>query len=233
MTNPNPTPGTDIEPVTPAAPEPQPTPTPQTPPPPAPPAEPDYKTKFTESARENEVLRGKLADLEKRNKPLTTDPTEQELREMYPGWDDLDENAKRFARNNLKQIRLGEYNAKEIADMRAEQAWQSDLKNVVKTFPDLKGHEAEFEEFVFKPTRRGVPIPDLARAFLYDVNKATPPTPPTPPPAPEGGLEPGGTGRIERPKAKELTAAELETLRKTDNKAYLEYVKTHEVNLDI
>jgi hypothetical protein len=193
-------------------------------PPAAPAPQVDYETKFKESARENEVLRAKIAESDQRAKSLTINPTEQELRDLYPDWDNMLPSEKTLARNTLTTQRQAEKTSRELAEMRAEQAWQKDLKNAVKTFPALKGREEDFEAYVFKPTHKGVSIEALAKAFLYDATKDAPPAAPTP----QAGLERGGTGKQDvRPKPKLLTAQELKNLREKDHRAYKDYVQKH------
>ena len=200
-----------------------------------PPVQPevDYKEKFVQSARENEVMRAKLDELETRNKPLTINPTEQELRDMYPEWESYLPSESQILRENLTLKKTIQQTSQTVAEMQADLAWQKDLKAILKNpdFAGIKGREEQFEEFVFKPTHKGVSIATLAKAFLYDPTKDVSPPPIVP--APEGGIERGGSGRQERPKPKELTAEELKTLRQTDSKAYNEYVKTHDITFDL
>src|SRR5258708_3373860 len=93
--------GTEEELVTPPAP-PAPDPTPVDPPPAAP-APVDYEEKFKQSAREAQILATQLEEERKRTKSLTTpkDPTEQELRDLYPEWDNFLPSEKQFAKRNL------------------------------------------------------------------------------------------------------------------------------------
>jgi len=202
-------------------------------PPVAPPAPPiDYEEKFKQSSREAQVLAEQLEqEKQRKSKPLTIDPTEQELRDLYPDWDTFLPSEKLFAKKNLTLERTVLATNQSVAAMQAEQAWQKDFKNVVKAFPQMAGREEEFEKFVFKPTHRGVSVEALAKAFLYDATKDMPPTPPTPPP--QGGLERGGTGPQEPPKQKGLTAAELGALRNNDYPAWQRYIASHDIPDDL
>ena len=230
MEDPNPTPGTDEEEVLPpVTPAPDPV-EPESALAPQPPV--DYEKKFKESSREAQILASQLDEERKRNKPLTTDPTEQELRALYPEWDTFTASDKAFAKENLTLKRTAEANAREIAEIRAEKAWEKDLANAVKTFPALKGKEDDFEKFVMKPTHKGTPIETLARAFLNDPTKPVEPAKPADPP-PKGGMERPGGGPQHAPKPKLLTGDELKVLRETDNKAYMAYIKANPEALDI
>lgn len=149
---------------------------------------------------------------------------------MYPDWDSFLPSEKLFAKENLTLKRTVQATTQSVAEIRADQAWQKDLKNAVKTFPQLAGREAEFEQFVFKPTHKGVSIEALAKAFLYDATAAPAPTPSSPP---EGSLERGGSGQRIPPKPKLLSAAELKLLRETDSRGYKAYVTKNPEALDI
>jgi hypothetical protein len=188
--------------------------------------EPDYKKKFTESAREAQILASQLEAERARNQSLTPkDPTEEELRGIYPDWDLMSATEKTFAKRTLATEQISKQALRENAEMRAAQAWEKDLKKATKTYPDLKGREDEFEAFVFKPTHKGVSIEVLAKAFLHDATKTvdTPAPAPAPSPAPTP-MERGGTGRQDPVKPTKLTAEELGALRKSDYKAYKEYI---------
>ena len=56
---------------------------------------------------------------------------------------------------------------------------------------------------------------------------------PNPNPAPTPGLEPGNGGPRTPDRPKLLTAEELATLRKTDERGYVAYVKAHPDAIEI
>ena len=69
----------------------------------------------------------------------------------------------------------------------------------------------------------------LVSSFLGTKSNSTPPTPATPRP----GLEPGNGGPKETPKPKGLSMEELDALRTSDYRAYEQYIKTHEIEVDL
>jgi hypothetical protein len=63
----------------------------------------------------------------------------------------------------------------------------------------------------------------------FNSKNGTTPAPVTPP---KPGLEPGNSGPRTPDKPNVLTPEQLAQLRKTDEKAYVAYIKTHDVELD-
>lgn len=185
--------------------------------------DPDYRTKFSESTRENQILREQLKDKDIQIQSLTKqhNPTEAELREANPDWDDLLPAEKRLARENLSMRKaLGQTQA-QIAELAADRKWEKDLRTAVKKYSKLKGREEEFEQFVFKPTHQGVAIDILAKAFLLDAGESPPAPPPTggnPPPTGERG---SGGPPPSSAKSK-WTAAEVLVLQNSDPRKYRE-----------
>jgi hypothetical protein len=113
-------------------------------------------------------------------------------------------------------------------DFVSEQRWQADYARMVATHAGLKGREAEFKNYVFKPSHRGVPIETLANAFLYEIKEElddeTPPN--TPPVTPQNTpvLATGGAGGpvVTTP---EMSYEDSEKLRKEHPKEYNKLVR--------
>ncbi len=202
--------------------------------PPTPPAQPaadpvDYRTKFAESTRENQVLAARLAEAEKKSRQeLTTEPTDSDLRAAFPEWEYMDDVAKRSATLAFKADRRSAAVAAEREAEKAERSWQNDLEIAVAAHPELGEKSREFKDYASKPSHRGAPIEVLISAFKNDNNTMTTPTPATPTP----GLEPGNGGPREPEKPATLTADQLATLRTTDEKAWREYVNTHDIDVE-
>ena len=218
----------------PPAPRPDPQAVPPTPEPPAPPATApavppvDYQQKFSESTRENQVLGAKNKHLEQRIGELTNEPTESELRAAFPDWDLMSPTEQSANKRALVADRKAN-RALEIAQgIQAQKEFDTSIEMAITSHSDLKGREQAFREFVSKPTRRGVPMDDLVKAFLYEAGVTTAPSPT--PPAP--GLEPGSGGPKQTEKPKTLSGDELANLRKTNYPAYLEYIKTHPIEIE-
>jgi hypothetical protein len=224
---------TEQEPVTPQTPE---TETPKTEPtapePVAPqpqPEEPqiDYKEKFAASTREAQRLAKELEDERNRIKSLTNnDPTESELRERYPEWDQLDAYNQRVLKNMLATEKRTANLQTQLLEQEAERKWQSELRDLTRKseYKSLKD-DPEFENYVFQPKHKGLDIETLADAFLHKKGDTNTPAPENP-----GGLEKGSGGPKEAPKTK-LKPADVEAMRTNDPKKFRELLSTGAIEL--
>ena len=195
--------------------------------PPTPPA-PDYEKKFSESSRENQLLAERIKALEDSGKDLTKEPTDSELRAAFPSWEVYDDTQKELARRTFNSERTAG-NARAIAQKLSEdQSWNTSIELVVTSDPALQGKEQAFRQFASQPKYRSIPMDVLVAAFL---NKAGSPAAPRTPPKP--GLEPGNGGPRTTETPKTLTSEQLTAIRTTDPKAYQDYLKTHEINVDV
>lgn len=188
----------------------------------------DYKKKFSESTTENQILAATNEELKNRIRELTKEPTDSELRAAFPDWEFMDDTAKRSARLSFNANRLAEKHELERQQERAEQTWKNDLEAAITAHPELDGKEREFKDFASQPTHKGAPMQVLVDAFLHKIGVAPPPPPLTPKP----GLEKGSGGPKESEKPAVLSGEELKALRVSDEKAYMEYIKTHDIPID-
>jgi hypothetical protein len=228
MPDPNLLPETDEqpEPVTTPQPESEPTvpETPATEPAADPEPEIDYKAKFAESTREAQILAAKLEEERRKNsQELTTKPTDSDLQAAFPEWEYMSEPEKRSARMAFNADRTAKAITQEREAEKAERRWQTDLELFVAANPDLEGKAREFQDYAQKPTHRGVALDVLKKAFLFEA----PASAPTPTPKP--GLLPGNGGPRGPEKPKLLSGDELKQLRQTNEKAYKEYIRTHDI----
>jgi hypothetical protein len=159
---------------------------------------------------------------------LTKEPTDSELRQAFPEWDGLSDFEKRMARETYEAKRLAGTASHSVRELQNERAWNTSIELAVSSDPALQGKEREFKQFASKPQYKNVPMDVLIPAFLQKNGG----TPPAPTPTPRPGLEPGNGGPRTPDKPKQLSADDLALLRKTNEKAYMEYVKTHDVNVD-
>lgn len=199
------------------------------------PEAPDYRQKFVESQREailqNERLKQKDAHI---NKLTTRDtPTDDEMRSLYPQWDQLDD-YNRSVLTDMVETRKRAILAEERANALEEsRRFEDSLEDFAQTppdeFKDLKGKEAEFKRFAKKKANVGLPLDTLAKAFLFDIKEdITPEHKPVLTP----GLENGNGGPRTAPKPKKLSVEDASKLRKTDYKEYLRLVKAGMIEED-
>ena len=235
-----PAPEPDPEPSKPE-PQPEPEPEPSTPAPEPEPSKPepspavDYKKKFVDSTREAQVLH---AQNKKINEAIESamklpEPPEEEMQKQFPEWDAMTDTEKRLAKDNYissKRFAMLEEVTRESKDI---ESWN----NKVDTFladpqslvdnPGLEGRVEDFKIFASKPTRRGADFNDLVSAFLYDLDK-------TAKPKNKGSMFETGTGGPNdkpKPKSDKITIDQARTLRTTDYKKYLEFLRAGKIDM--
>jgi hypothetical protein len=147
--------------------------------------DPDYKKKFIDSSREAQILHvkdeknKKLTDAIDQAESLTV--TDEELQKEFPEWEDMTATEKRLAKDNFinqKRFSLIHKASLEGKDM---EAWMEKVgkyledPQVLIDNPELEGKQQDFKVFASKPTRRGVPLEDLVKTFLWDDSKRVTP----------------------------------------------------------
>lgn len=205
--------------------------------PPTPPAEPkpeetvDYwKNKFSQSSREANLLREAEEARKKAEQDSTKQPTESDLRQAFPSWDGMTETEKDLARESLVTRRMAESAGKLSQEQQAINSWNTSIELAIASNDALLGKEQLFRQFASQPKYRGTDMTLLVDAFLH---KNAPAPAPAPAPTPRPGLEPGNGGPRTPDKPKTLSADELKAMRTTDPKGYQDYLKTHEVDIDL
>lgn len=194
----------------------------------------DYKEKFANSTRENQILRGKIDELESRLGIITKDetPTDKEMKELYPDWDEMMELERKLAINQFILERRLNKTSLAVQDMAAEKEWNEKLDqflekaDILDEFPELKGREKEFKEFAKKPTHKGVDLNIIARAFLYNPEKEPEKIETKP------VLEPG-SGGPKKPEKLGFTDEEIKLMREKDPKRYNLLVKQGKIKVEI
>ncbi|HKQ06129.1 MAG TPA: hypothetical protein VJ464_13420 [Blastocatellia bacterium] len=175
----------------------------------------DYKAKFSESTRENQILQAKLKERESRRE-LTNQPTETELKAAFPSWEFMSEIEKDISRRQLISERKADLALAAQQKRDEDEKWNNSLEFAISANPDLSGKEREFKEFASKPTHRGAPVEVLVDAFLH---KSSTPTSKN---TPRQVLNTGTGGPKESVKPKKVSIEESIVIRKTDYKRYKE-----------
>ena len=200
---------------------------------PATPTPVDYEKKFKDSAAEARILalRNKTYEKKIEEAEALADPTDDECRSEYgETWDDKDDMEKKLGKQLLRDkkykaivrdIHKEQKNDQEYMDKVAAFAVTPD---VLKQFPELEGNEAAFVEFASKPTRRNLDLEDVAVIFRGTRQAKGK--------VPSGSLFPSPTTSQTKnmPTPTKLDADKMETLRKVDQKAYNEQIRTGKVN---
>lgn len=197
----------------------------------------DYREKFGESTRENQVLAGQLAEKERQlGMAIKAEPpTEAELKTEYPEWDELTSFEKRMATEALtlkKQVAKATLLAQQAqTEAVSERAFTDILrkKNSDGTlkYPGLRDREDDFRAYCNMSSHKGAPLETLANAFLYEIGEQPKPIQKTdvdPKPVLErtsGGDKPANSA--------EISDEDAAVIRKNDPKHYAELIKSGKI----
>lgn len=187
----------------------------------------DYREKFANSTRENQVLTGKIQQMETRLNSLTNEeiPTDKEMASLYPEWDELGNLEKNILKKNVVLERRINKTHSITLGIAEEKEWNGKLDKFIEQaaildqYQGLKGKEKEFKEFAKKPSHKGIDLSILANAFLYEVKSEEPPK------KNSGSMLERGSGGPKTPQSAELTAEQVAEIRKNDPKRYNLLVK--------
>ena len=186
-----------------------------------------WKQKFSASSSEAQLLIEAEKQRKASQQESTKEPTDSDLRTAFPSWDLMSDTEKELARRTVRAERIGGNAAQLAQDIQAERSWNTSIELAIASNNALQGKEHAFRQFASKPQYKGVPMELLVDAF--NSKNGVAPAPVTPP---KPGLEPGNSGPRTPDKPNVLTPEQLAQLRKTDEKAYVAYIKTHDVELD-
>lgn len=146
----------------------------------------DYQKKFSESSsealrlyQENKALREALELKDKAPEPT---PVETNMDGLYPGFEDLDEDAKKnllaYTDTVTKRAKEELYRDPAIAFAKKqynEQVWDSALNNTIQMYPELASSKEEFKSKYFNvnnvPENVGEILKDIAKIHLFDKAK--------------------------------------------------------------
>lgn len=189
----------------------------------------DYKKKFSESTKRNQVVESQFKELEKVLGDITRQevPSDDEMATQDPDWSLRSDYDKMQAKKLIVMERRQNALFLSLENGKKEGERIATLQESIANDPRLTGKETEFYDFATKPSNQGASLDVLVGAFLYDPDKdtVTPPvTPPVPPPSLERGNASGGMPPPETGK-KVYTDEELQVLRTKDPKTYHDLIR--------
>ncbi len=132
----------------------------------------DWEAKFKESQKEAMILSEQIKKAEE-EKSKKVEITEDYLKEKYPDWEDM-------TLGEQKAIKKTEELEQEIQEIKNntnkfnnDREWQEKVdtyitEEVPDMFPKIVGREEEFKRFATRPSRKGLPLDDLAKIFLFE-----------------------------------------------------------------
>ena len=193
----------------------------------------DYKKKFGESTRENQIVTSRLSELQKVLGDITRQevPTEDEMKRIEPEWEYLTDREKAREMKIVVLERRQNHIIKTFSDITTDVDNVRKLGEYIESKSELKGKEDAFRAFASKDSNKGVAMETLLAAFLYEVRDDTP-APVTPPaddtpPSLERSRPSGGTPPP--PANRGRSDEELKELRTKDPKRYNELIRTGQI----
>lgn len=202
-------------------------------------AEKEKDEKLKASQQEALVLSQKNKELEEqlKKKSEVIEITEEYLKNKYPDWDEMTIGEQRSTKlaEEAKQESIKATNelleiSKKTNEFNNDRQWSEKVNTyaddiqLVEQYPALKGRIDDFKIFCNRPTRKGMPLEDLTKIFLFE----------NPSKAPEIKRHlfnaPGGANNG-KPPEKGITATEAKILRENRPKLYNQLVKEHKINI--
>lgn len=187
----------------------------------------DYKSKFANSSRRNQIVTSQFEELQKTLGDITRDevPTDEEMIRQVPDWEYLSDREK----NNERKMVVLEKRQNKImhtmSNITSDITRSGKIEEYINKEPKLAGKEDEFYKFATDKRNEGASMDVLLSAFLYEDIPEIPEEEPKKP-APqslERGNPSGGEERNTSPKG--LSDEDLAQLRKTNPQKYFQLIR--------
>jgi len=197
---------------------------------PAPVVTVDYKEKFGNSTRRNQIVESQFRDLQKVLGDITKQeiPTDEEMKLTDSDWEFRSPFEKNLAIKTVVLERRQNHILKTIGNISNQSEYADKINTFVASKEQLKGKEDAFYEFATKDSNKGASLDVLLNAFLFEVkdeeeihnpnpeNKETPPS--LERATPSGGI-------IPEKKDGKYTDEEIKVIRETDHRRYNDLVR--------
>jgi hypothetical protein len=188
----------------------------------------DYETKFKESQKEAMVLKAQLDKIEaEKDKKVIID--EVFLNQKYPDWEEMttgEQRAIKKAEELEQEVQEIKNNANKFNN---DREWQEKVNNFVTDdlpvlLPDIVGREEDFIKFATRPTRKGTPLEELGKIYLYD----------NPPPPKKRNLFHSGSSAGDSPTPENGSDADLiKKLRESEPAKFMKLVRAGKIKIKI
>lgn len=195
----------------------------------------DYRKKFSESTRRNQVVESQFQELQKTLGDITKAevPSDEEMGKLVEDWEFLSDREK----NNERKIIVLDRRQNKILDSIGKIATGTEnagkLSRYIDSEPRLKGKEDEFYDFATSPKNQGASMEVLLSAFLYEVKDEEEPIrkeekpPEQEAPSLERGSPSGGIVAVR--KDGKYSDEEIQKIRTTDHRRYNEMVRKGQI----
>lgn len=191
---------------------------------------PSDKERLKEQRSENQLIREQNKVFSERLAQVgeIPEPTEDELKEYEPEWDELTPSEQRMTKRQWKTDKRAEQVHTIAVETKSDQDWNQKLDRFLDESEAKDQNEIavenrdEFIKFATKKSHKGIPITVLADAFRARFNDANPAKQKKNTNLMERG---GNRGVPPAPKGKTYTAEQIQNIREKDPAKYLELSK--------
>lgn len=187
----------------------------------------DKDKRYKESTKENQRIRARTKLLDSAIDEEIAEPTDEEMKQEYPNWDDMDEVMQDLAKEAVmnKKFRTNLQKARE--EGKKIDNWNQKVVDFIENpetltkNPDLEGRLEEFMVFATSDTHRDVAFDLLVPAFLHNSVPKT---------KNKGQMFPkGSAGSKEKRKPRKLSVEEGRKLRETDYNKWKRLLKAGKI----
>lgn len=205
---------------------------PVTPKPEVPPV--DYRKKFSESTRHNQIVESQFRELQKVLGDITKQeiPTDEEMNAVDPDWEYRSDYEKNQALKLVVLERRQNLILHTVGSISKESEFADKIHTFIESSPELEGKEEKFYDFATNPKNQGASPEVLLKAFLYEVkdDDHSEPAPTDPKPkvkqAPRlNNATPRGGNDPKPAKTGTYSDEEIKHMRTNDHKKYMKLVR--------
>lgn len=198
----------------------------------------DYKKKFGDSTRRNQIVESQFRELQKVLGDITRQeiPSDEEMKAIDPDWEYRSDFEKNLSIKVVVQERRQNHILSTISNITTESELADQIVSFIDDHSELEGKDAEFYDFVTDPKNKGASMDVLLGAFLHKEG-ITPkdPTPPVDPSIPEkkapalNRSTPQNGNQPKPAKTGLYSDEELKNLRTKDPKKYFKLIRDKKI----
>lgn len=198
----------------------------------------DYRKKFGESTRRNQIVESQFKELQKVLGDITRQeiPSDEEMKSVDPDWEYRSDFEKNLSIKVVVQERRQNQILSTIGNITKESELADEIVSFIDKTPELEGKDAEFYNFVTDPKNKGASMEVLLGAFLHKEG-ITPKAPVAPqdPSKPEekapslNRSTPRGGNPPKEKKEGQYSDEELKHLRTKDPKKYFKLIRDKKI----
>lgn len=198
----------------------------------------DYKKKFGDSTRRNQIVESQFKELQKVLGDITRQeiPSDEEMKSVDPDWEYRSDFEKNLSIKVVVQERRQNQILNTIGNITKESELADEIVSFIDNNPELEGKDAEFYNFVTDPKNRGASMEVLLGAFLHKEGitpkaPVTPQDPVTPEKkAPSLNRSTSQNGNLVKPKPTGVYSdEEIKNLRTKDPKKYFKLIRDKKI----